>query len=333
MLADARAAKQRMLVIEILIFCAVFLVSNAVASMVITPAVTVSFLTSEAYQSVVQGIVEGQELSVGQIMETVSAFMRSMPTWLVALQLYATALSVAVILVFCLKLDKRTLLSLGLQKKGAVPEYLAGIGVGFLLFSFAVVFCWVTGKLQLEIAPKIPAGWLVVFFVGFMIQGFSEELLCRSFLMTTLSRGCPLWVAVGANSLLFALLHLGNSGVSPVALINLTMFGVFASFYTLRRGSLWGIAAVHSVWNFVQGNVYGIPVSGIRNTPSILNATLVEGKLAGLINGGDFGLEGGIGVTLTLSLAIGVLLILQTKRSELQPAPASPDGGDGSRAE
>ena len=94
-------------------------------------------------------------------------------------------------------------------------------------------------------------------------------------------------------------------------MVNLTLFGVFASVYFIKRGSIWGIAAIHSIWNFVQGNLYGIKVSGTESSCSVFSSVSAEGKT--LINGGDFGLEGGLAVTVVL--VIGILFLL-TRRAK-----------------
>ena len=115
-----------------------------------------------------------------------------------------------------------------------------------------------------------------------------------------------MWAAALANALLFAMLHLGNDGVSPLALINLTLFGIFASVYFIKSGNIWGIGAFHSIWNLAQGNFYGIRVSGIVTTCSVLASSRVEGR--SLINGGSFGLEGGLAVTVVLLAGTAFLL-------------------------
>ena len=70
--------------------------------------------------------------------------------------------------------------------------------------------------------------------------------------------------------------------------MNLTLFGVFASVYFIKRGNIWGIGAIHSIWNFAQGHFYGIKVSGMDSSCSLLNSVFVDGK--DLINGGNFGI-------------------------------------------
>jgi membrane protease YdiL (CAAX protease family) len=142
-------------------------------------------------------------------------------------------------------------------------------------------------------------------------------MLCRSYLMVSLSRGFPLWLCVVLNALLFSVLHIGNPGVTAVALINIFLFGLFASMLTLRRGSIWMVGALHSMWNFAQGNLFGIPVSGLTGSPSPFLSVLKEGRAAELLHGGDFGLEGGLAVTVLMTAACAAVLLMPTKRSEI----------------
>jgi len=125
-------------------------------------------------------------------------------------------------------------------------------------------------------------------------------------------------VAVILNALFFAALHLGNSGISALAFVNLTLFGVFASVYFIKRGNIWGIGAIHSIWNFVQGNFYGIKVSGMESSCSVFASAMTEGR--DLIHGGAFGLEGGLAVTLVLVAGTLFLLTKPAKDAVVEAA-------------
>lgn len=234
------------------------------------------------------------------------------------ISLFATLATVAVVLLYCLLAERRSLCSLGFTKRGAVVEYAVGILGGLTLFGLPVLLCMATGTLTLTLADPAPSLLpLLLCFAGFIIQGASEELLCRSYLMVSLSRGLPPWACAVINALLFSLLHLGNPGVSVIPLVNIFLFGILASLLTLRRGSVWMACAIHSLWNFSQGNLFGIPVSGLSGLPSPLTAEVTEGKWQTLVNGGAFGLEGGLAVTLVMVAACGVTLLMPTKRSEI----------------
>ena len=225
--------------------------------------------------------------------------------------LFSTVPGTAVVLLFCRFAEGRRPHDLGLSPRRAGREYLAGLPIGLLLFAGAVGICAAVGAVRVtKSAGDTSAPLLLLFFAGYLLQGMSEEVLCRGFFMGSLLRRCPIPVAVTVNSAAFALLHLGNNGVTPLALGNIFLFGVLASLYVLRRGNLWGACAIHSMWNFAQGNLFGAAVSGNRSGPSLLRAEAVTGGSASLWNGGAFGPEGGLAVTLVLLAGIAVLLFL-----------------------
>ena len=149
---------------------------------------------------------------------------------------------------------------------------------------------------------------LVLFFLGYIVQGAAEEVLCRGFILRYLKESGSAVVAILVNSALFSVIHITNSGVSALALVNLFLFGVMTSLYCLWRGNLWGVCAFHTVWNFTQGNVFGISVSGNEKAVSIFATELSES--GSLLHGAAFGLEGGLCVTVVMLLAVGILLFV-----------------------
>ncbi len=244
--------------------------------------------------------------------------------------LFSTMFTVAGVLVWCLCFERRTMTTLGFIRRGAVLDYLVGVVLGVLLIGASLGACVATGAATVTVADPAPSwGMLALFLVGFLIQGLSEEMLCRSHLMVSLSRKRPLWFCAVGNALFFSLLHIANPGVTVIALLNIFLFGLFASILILRRGSIWMAAAIHSLWNFAQGNLFGIPVSGLTGTPSPLRTEMpAETTLQALINGGSFGLEGGLAVTVVLAVAIFVVLLVPTKKSEVVVDVATDTGAD-----
>ncbi len=235
------------------------------------------------------------------------------------IDLLATVGGVVAVILWARFFERRELVSLGLVRRRAVRDYLLGILLGVLLLGGAVGLCVLAGVAEVKVTAPAPSwGLLALFFVGFLIQGLSEELLCRSLLMVSLSRRWPLWACVTANAGAFALLHLLNPGITVPALVNIFLFGLFASLLTLRLGSIWMAAAIHSLWNFAQGNLFGIPVSGIVGMPSPLTTTLAtDTPRHTLLGGGTFGIEGGLAATVVLVVAVAAVIFLPTRRDEV----------------
>lgn len=236
------------------------------------------------------------------------------PEWVAsALSLFSTAGMIAIVLVLLRFAFDRPLSTAGFRRP-FLKEYLLGLLAGFGVFSLAILLCLATGAITFRgISPAFHPGLLVLFFLGFLIQGMSEELLCRGYFMLSVARKNSLAAGIIASSLLFSALHLANSGLTPLALLNLALFGLFAALYYLWRGDIWGVAAFHSMWNFAQGNLYGIQVSGGDMGPSLLASHAP--KSAWLMNGGSFGLEGGLAVTIVLLLSIAFVTWRNCKRT------------------
>ncbi|MDE7285532.1 MAG: CPBP family intramembrane metalloprotease, partial [Lachnospiraceae bacterium] len=216
-------------------------------------------------------------------------------------------------LLFCKLIQKRNPVTLGFRKKGAFKEYLIGLATGFLVFSAAVLICVVTGAMKIEgISETFGIGMFVLFMLGFMIQGMAEEVLCRGYFLVSLGRRNSMWAAIMLNALAFAALHLLNDGISVLAFANLVLYGVFISIYFIKRGNIWVAGGFHSVWNLAQGNIYGILVSGMGTDCTLLKSMSMENMK--IINGGAFGLEGGLAVTIVL-LAGTIFLVFSEASS------------------
>jgi membrane protease YdiL (CAAX protease family) len=337
MIAEARAqSTSRPLIVEILIWLAVFTVAvlmleGGLQMLFLLP----SLLSSDALAEFMATNLAAAERGVPLDFATLEQATTDLTTKLLSgrtamiLLLLSTSGAIAGVLIYVRAIERRRFATMGFRRGGALREYLIGLLVGAVMFSIAVGIGVASGALvfgEWRGFTLGSLGILALFFLGFMVQGLSEELLCRGYFMVSLARRQRLVLAVVVSSLAFAALHLANPGVfgTPFALINLAGFGVFAGVYILKRGSIWGAAAIHSVWNFVQGNIYGLPVSGAGKLESVFVFEPVQKGLAPLVNGGAFGPEGGLAVTIVLAVGIIVLLLMRTKPEEVAEGPVSP---------
>jgi len=194
---------------------------------------------------------------------------------------------------------------MGFRKEGAVRQYFIGMLAGFVLFSLIVLLSWCMGGLEFHGYHGGAISSILIILLGFLFQGMSEEVVFRGCCMTTILRHQNVYWAIGLNSFFFGIMHGMNKGFTLFALFNLILYAVMASLYVLRTDNLWGACALHGVWNFVQGNFYGLPVSGIDSGDKVFSMSL---KGADILNGGAFGLEASLATTIVLSIAIAVLL-------------------------
>ena len=157
--------------------------------------------------------------------------------------------------------------------------------------------------------------------VVWLVQGSTEEILMRGYLLQTSGNQMPGWLAIVLVSFGFAAIHMN---FQPLVLANITLVAVFFSFVSLAQGSLWAACGFHVGWNAMQGSILGIPVSGNAYAVSVFAFGPAKDAPAWL-TGGEFGVEGSAVATVVLVvLVVLVLPLLPQGRSA-----ADRRGGDG----
>lgn len=160
-----------------------------------------------------------------------------------------------------------------------------------------------------------PALWGVAALI--VIAAMLEELVYRALLFRVLERAVGTGVALIAQALVFALVHLENlahgSAVDiATMLLSCTVTGlVWAGLFVLTR-NLWTGVAHHAAWNFTI-LLSGVPLSGIEDWRAL--APLAS-RYAGpaWLTGGQFGPESSWLVLATTMLATAWLLRLAQRR-------------------
>lgn len=244
----------------------------------------------------------------------------------------AFGLGSVLVLLWVWLFERRGPVALGLNAKGPL-RFLRGYLIGLAFLGGVVGTIWAAGGYVIEGpgafgsaaigAALLPIGALML---GFIIQGSSEELLFRGWLMQLIASRHGLWIAVVANSVLFALAHAGNiepSNELYVGLVNVVLFGLFISLYAVREGSLWGVCGWHAAWNWLLGLGFGLEVSGMKidSLPLITDLTGAP-DAAWWLTGASFGPEASL-VT-TAVLLIGTLVLVLRGRTRNHGVEAAP---------
>ncbi len=220
--------------------------------------------------------------------------------------------------------EKRGLATLGLERDGALRRYGRGLFIGFLTFAGAVGLMALFGFVAPETSDPGRVGWAALVGVllvipGWLVQGAAEEVLTRGWIMSVLAARYRPWLGILLSSLFFTLAHGLNPNLTALALVNLFLYGLFAAFYALREGSLWGVCAFHSAWNWAQGNCFGLAVSGNRAEGGMLFDLMETGP--DWFTGGAFGPEGGLAVTLMLLAGMALMVVTFVPRAEGGSSP------------
>ncbi|HEY6049261.1 MAG TPA: type II CAAX endopeptidase family protein [Sphingomicrobium sp.] len=224
----------------------------------------------------------------------------------------------AVVLVALYKLAIRHLGEIkrdDLRLNGALKPLLLGLGAGLGVFSLAVAIAAAMGVYTVtgegDFSDFLPALVLAAIF-----PAISEEMLFRGVLFRWLEEFGGSWLALIVTSALFGAAHLANPNASWVAAVGIALEAgvMLGAAYMLTR-SLWLPMGIHAAWNFTQGEIYDIPVSG---TP--VHGLLVA-RLNGppLLTGNGFGLEASL-IAIVVATVFGLwLLWLAIRKGELMP--------------
>lgn len=305
----AMSGRGHLAILELLIALLVFMVAELAVSMLQIPFMVVYLLTNKEYMSMI--------LSNSIDFERIMQLTMNMPDWITIVTLFLEIGLIVVFILYCRIFEKRKAATMGFRKKGLVIEYGKGIAIGAIMFLAAYAIMALTGSVTFKAvsSDNFSVLYCVAFFGGYLVQGMAEEVICRGYLMVSLSRRYSISYSIILSAAFFAALHGMNAGIGFLAFLNLFLFGSFMGLLMVRCENIWVVGAVHSIWNFVQGNILGIQVSGMRQQPTLFTTVLKPEKQ--LMNGGNFGAEGGIAVTLVLGIAIAILLWNMSKKGSL----------------
>jgi CAAX protease family protein len=174
-------------------------------------------------------------------------------------------------------------------------------------------------------ARRILEGGVSAFLV-LAVAGTAEELTFRGYPFQRLADALGPVGAVVVFSALFGIAHLGNRSHTWISTCNTALVGATFAVAYLRTRALWLPVGMHVAWNFVQGFVLGLPISGIP-----LSVGLVRPDIHGArwLTGGDYGPEGSLLATVVILLATVYLLFskriyISKEMRELVLGPAAP---------
>ena len=209
-------------------------------------------------------------------------------------------------------IEKRSFSSIGFNKNNWLKKYSLGFLIGLAMMSIIVLILFPFGYITVEKNPIQPVGIsaiasVLVILLGWIIQGATEEIVTRGWLLNVLSTKYNIGVGLLISSTLFGLMHLTNPNVNYIAVINIILVGLFYGLYVIKTNDLWAVCGMHSAWNFAQGNIFGFKVSGLDvSVGSLIDLNLVGSDF---VTGGIFGPEAGITATFILLASIGILFI------------------------
>jgi hypothetical protein len=126
-----------------------------------------------------------------------------------------------------------------------------------------------------------------------------EEALFRGYILQTFARSGLAWFAILLTSAFFGAVHLNNPNADYLAAANTTLAGVWFGVAYLKTRDLWFVWGLHLFWNWMQGSVFGIEVSGLTE---IVQSSLLKEMDHGpaWLTGENYGIEASVACTIAL---------------------------------
>lgn len=196
-----------------------------------------------------------------------------------------------------------------------VPHGVLGFLAGALLISTVVGVLWLLGSYRV-IGYDAQPRWGQQLLIGGLGAAVAEEIITRGVLFRISEEGLGTWGALALSAAVFGFGHIFNPGATALTSLAIAVEAglLFGLLFHVTR-SLPLCMGLHMGWNFTQGTVWGIPVSGGGDTGWLVS----ERPGPVWLSGGGFGAEASVvAVALCSAVTLG-LLVLALRRHTIVP--------------
>jgi hypothetical protein len=205
--------------------------------------------------------------------------------------------------------DRKPLGSVGLAFHGRWGrELVLGLGLGAAMILAVALLERVVGLgsfAWIGLSSSSALGKVAYYGAFLVLAAVNEELLFRGYPFQRLVESIGSVGAVALSSVMFGLGHLANPGHTWISTANTALVGIPLAVAYLRTRALWMPLAMHFIWNFIEGIVLGLPVSGYY-FPGLFKPW-VSGVV--WLTGAAYGPEGGLLATGIIVAATAYLLL------------------------
>jgi membrane protease YdiL (CAAX protease family) len=197
-------------------------------------------------------------------------------------------------------------------------HFVEGIILGAISLLLAIGIAIATAGYRFQFdstaQPNSISRSLLTSLIVFAVAAAFEEALFRGYILQTFARANLSWLAIAITAVFFGIVHAGNPGANVISTLNTALAGVWFGIAYLKTRDLWFPFGIHFMWNWMQGSIFGIEVSGLTNiSPYPLFREVDNGP--GWITGADYGIEAGIATTSAILISIALIYVLPFPRA------------------
>lgn len=197
-----------------------------------------------------------------------------------------------------------------LSLRRLVPHTLLGLLVGFIFMMLVVCTIVATGSATVDWKGFLADRQFDVFMM-FLAVAVGEEMILRGVIFRWIDQRWNTGIALLISALLFGWMHISNDNATWWSSLAIAIeAGLLLGAAYKWSGSLWVPIGIHWAWNYTQGSIFGLAVSGNTIESHVLTTT-VDGPE--IITGGAFGPEASI-ITVILGLIFTLVLLSNCRR-------------------
>jgi len=197
-----------------------------------------------------------------------------------------------------------------------LPDVGKGLLLGLAFFVLFTLILWALGCYRIS---SVGIDWPALFLalVDFLFVAVCEEVIFRGTVYRLIENQWGSLFALTVSCLMFGFAHLWNDNASVWSSVAIALAATESALYFYSK-SLWLPIGLHWGWNFVQGNVFGFPVSGMG-----FETTVITPGISGpdLITGGGFGPEASVFMVTISAVVSGWLIYRGIKKGKYVPVP------------
>jgi membrane protease YdiL (CAAX protease family) len=221
-------------------------------------------------------------------------------------------LSVYIIYGLVVKEDSRYIFDLFTKDRRQSLKYgLLGGLCGFVMMGICILAAVLNGDLNIEKGTGIGIPLLLMALLAVILQASTEEIESRSFVFGRMKgNGVPVNIALLVSSFFFSYLHAANPGFGFLPLLSIFTVAILYALSYHYFDNLSFACMTHTMWNFTQDFIFGLPDSGKPAAVSIFSST-VNGS--GFFYDEVFGVEGSCMSILLNTICIVLMLVIGKK--------------------
>lgn len=233
---------------------------------------------------------------------------------------YGYIVMLGVALLYWKIVEKKPLSEMGLTKQ--FGDYFIGAISGVLLLAVSVTAIILTGSIEYHgVFENADILVIVLLTGGFVVQGATEEFLCRGVVFQSLKENTSVTIAMDISTLMFIIPHLSSLFDDKViygifGIINLLLISTIFSLLTIRFKNIWAACGLHSFWNAVLYSILGLNLSG--NAETVAAVFNMQSVGENIWNGGIYGIEASMITTVVLTIATVLIWFANRKRAAVK---------------